>query len=187
MPPGPREATRPLPVPYPGTVPQPEVPTTNPTNVPGGEGGEPGPQQDRGPLPALVHRAARWLTAPVLLAVVVAVTWPSGAQVAEFKDQAGPGFLDLVGKDVVLNLAMLAPLTFMATLGWPRVRPWVWGLAGTALSALAETTQWALPVLQRRATVDNVLQNSVGAWLGVGVALLVRAWAARGHPTDPHP
>ena len=45
----------------------------------------------------------------MLLAVIVAVTWPSGAQVAELKENVGPWFLNAIGKDVVLNLIMLLP------------------------------------------------------------------------------
>ena len=131
------------------------------------------------PLAPVVHRVARWLAVPLLVTVVVAVTWPSGDQVASFKEQAGPSFLDLAGRDVVLNVVMLAPLTFLATVGWTRVPPWAWGLAGTVLGALAEAVQWALPVLHRRASVANVVENGVGAWLGVGMALVVLTWAAR--------
>ena len=49
-----------------------------------------------------------------LVIVLFAVLWDSGAQIAMLKESLGPWFLDAVGKDIVLNLVMLAPLTFLA-------------------------------------------------------------------------
>ena len=60
-----------------------------------------------------------------LVVVLFAVLWDSGAQIAMLKESLGPWFLDAVGKDIVLNLVMLAPLTFLAHLGWPRVAWWL--------------------------------------------------------------
>lgn len=119
---------------------------------------------------------ARFLTPPMLLAVIVAVTWPSGAQVAELKENVGPWFLNAIGKDVVLNLIMLLPLGCLVMGGWPKVSPWKWCLGGFTLGALAETIQWLFPALHRRALIDNVFQNGIGACLGVGLALLIM-WA----------
>ena len=123
-----------------------------------------------------MSRLARFLTPPMLLAVIVAVTWPSGAQVAELKENVGPWFLNAIGKDVVLNLIMLLPLGCLVMGGWPKVSPWKWCLGGFTLGALAETIQWLFPALHRRALIDNVFQNGIGACLGVGLALLMR-WA----------
>lgn len=123
-----------------------------------------------------MSRLARFLTSPMLLAVVVAVTWPSGAQVAELKENVGPWFLNAIGKDVVLNLIMLLPLGCLVMGGWPKVSPWKWCLGGFTLGALAETIQWLFPALHRRALIDNVFQNGIGACLGVGLALLIM-WA----------
>lgn len=123
-----------------------------------------------------MSRLARFLTPPMLLAVIVAVTWPSGAQVAELKENVGPWFLNAIGKDVVLNLIMLLPLGCLVMGGWPKVSPWKWCLGGFTLGALAETIQWLFPVLHRRALIDNVFQNGIGACLGVGLALLIM-WA----------
>ena len=120
-----------------------------------------------------MSRLARFLTPPMLLAVIVAVTWPSGAQVAELKENVGPWFLNAIGKDVVLNLIMLLPLGCLVMGGWPKVSPWKWCLGGFALGALAETIQWLFPALHRRALIDNVFQNGIGACLGVGLALLI--------------
>lgn len=123
-----------------------------------------------------MSRLARFLTPPMLLAVIVAVTWPSGAQVAELKENVGPWFLNAIGKDVVLNLIMLLPLGCLVMGGWPKVSPWKWRLGGFTLGALAETIQWLFPALHRRALIDNVFQNGIGACLGVGLALLIM-WA----------
>lgn len=123
-----------------------------------------------------MSRLARFLTPPMLLAVIVAVTWPSGAQVAELKENVGPWFLNAIGKDVVLNLVMLLPLGCLVMGGWPKVSPWKWCLGGFTLGALAETIQWLFPALHRRALIDNVFQNGIGACLGVGLALVIM-WA----------
>ncbi len=123
-----------------------------------------------------MSRLARFLTPPMLLAVIVAVTWPSGAQVADLKENVGPWFLNAIGKDVVLNLIMLLPLGCLVMGGWPKVSPWKWCLDGFTLGALAETIQWLFPALHRRALIDNVFQNGIGACLGVGLALLIM-WA----------
>lgn len=120
-----------------------------------------------------MSRLARFLTPPMLLAVIVAVTWPSGAQVADLKENVGPWFLNAIGKDVVLNLIMLLPLGCLVMGGWPKVSPWKWCLGGFTLGALAETIQWLFPALHRRALIDNVFQNGIGACLGVGLALLI--------------
>lgn len=120
-----------------------------------------------------MSRLARFLTPPMLLAVIVAVTWPSGAQVAELKENMGPWFLNAIGKDVVLNLIMLLPLGCLVMGGWPKVSPWKWCLGGFTLGALAETIQWLFPALHRRALIDNVFQNGIGACLGVGLALVI--------------
>lgn len=123
-----------------------------------------------------MSRLARFLTPPMLLAVIVAVTWPSGAQVAELKENVGPWFLNAISKDVVLNLIMLLPLGCLVMGGWPKVSPWKWCLGGFTLGALAETIQWLFPALHRRALIDNVFQNGIGACLGVGLALVIM-WA----------
>lgn len=120
-----------------------------------------------------MSRLARFLTPPMLLAVIVAVTWPSGAQVAELKENVGPWFLNAIGKDVILNLIMLLPLGCLVMGGWPKVSPWKWCLGGFTLGALAETIQWLFPALHRRALIDNVFQNGIGACLGVGLALVI--------------
>ena len=109
-----------------------------------------------------------------LVVVLLAVLWDSGTQIAMLKESLGPGLLDTVGKDIVLNLVMLAPLTFLAHLGWPRVAWWQWALAGCAIGAGAELAQWALPFLTRRPAWANVAENAVGAWTGALAAHALR-------------
>ncbi|SDN15204.1 VanZ family protein [Actinomyces ruminicola] len=125
-------------------------------------------------------RVLRVLAAAYCGVVLVAVLWPSGADVSAFKDGVGPWFLTPAGKDVALNLVMLAPLTLLAALGWPRVPWWAWALAGCAVGLVAELTQWALPVLGRRPELANVIENGVGAWAGATLALALRAYTTRG-------
>ncbi|VEG28720.1 VanZ family protein [Actinomyces howellii] len=118
------------------------------------------------------RRAARTGAVACLVLVLLAVTWPSGSQIADLKDGLGPWFLSAHDKDVVLNLVMLAPPVFLATVGWQRVPWWAWALAGCALGCCAELTQLLAP-LGRRPSLDNALQNAVGAWTGAVLALMV--------------
>ncbi|MDO4242763.1 MAG: VanZ family protein [Actinomyces sp.] len=149
---------------------------------PSGSSGSPsGRPVDRPPggTPA-PRRAARLGAVTCLVLVLLAVTWPSGSQIAGLKDGLGPWFLSEQDKDVVLNLVMLAPPTFLATIGWQRVPWWAWALAGCALGCCAELAQLLAP-LDRRPSLDNVVQNAVGAWAGALAALVLlrRPWSAR--------
>ena len=105
--------------------------------------------------------------------VVSAGPVPAGGDIAQAKSILGLWFLSEADKDVVLNLVMLAPLTFLGTLGWPRVPWWTWALLGCALGASAELTQLLVTVLDRRASWANVGQNAVGSWAGALAALAV--------------
>ena len=101
-----------------------------------------------------------------LVIVLFAVLWDSGAQVAMLKESLGPWFLDAVGKDIVLNLVMLAPATFCAVVGWRDIPWWMWALVGCVVGLSAEVLQSLLPMLERRPSLANVGQNAVGAWAG---------------------
>ena len=122
---------------------------------------------------AAAHRLARTGTVVCLVVILLAVLWPSGGDVAQAKSILGLWFLSEADKDVVLNLVMLAPLTFLGALGWPRVPWWAWALLGCALGASAELTQLLVTVLDRRASWANVGQNAVGSWAGALAALAV--------------
>ena len=124
---------------------------------------------------AATHRLARTGTVVCLVVILMAVLWPSGGDIAQAKSILGLWFLSEADKDVVLNLVMLAPLTFLGTLGWPRVPWWTWALLGCALGASAELTQLLVTVLDRRASWANVGQNAVGSWAGALAALAVMA------------
>ena len=122
---------------------------------------------------ATTHRLARTGAVACLAIILVAVLWPSGGDIAQAKSILGLWFLSEADKDVVLNLVMLAPLTFLGTLGWPRVPWWMWALLGCALGASAELTQLLVTVLDRRASWANVGQNAAGSWAGALAALAV--------------
>ena len=118
------------------------------------------------PRHASHERIAR-VAAVILLAIVcVAVVWPSGREVSELKDTIVPGFLSSEGKDIVLNLVMLAPATFCAVVGWRDIPWWMWALVGCVVGLSAEVLQSLLPMLERRPSLANVGQNAVGAWAG---------------------
>ncbi|WP_194948899.1 VanZ family protein [Actinomyces trachealis] len=119
---------------------------------------------------------AGWLV--YLIVVLVAVLWPSGQEVSEVKNTIGPPTAAPEHKDISLNLVMLTPYTFLGMLGWPRLGPWFWCLAGAVFAVGAEGIQFALPALTRRASMANVFQNSFGAVVGV-LLFLLAAWVAR--------
>lgn len=109
---------------------------------------------------------------------MVAVLWPIDEDVVMVKDILGPDVLSPQGKDVLANLVMLTPLTASGLLGWRRLGPWRWWLMGALVSVAAETAQ-LLPFLSRRASVLNVVENSLGAGLGVLCALVLVTVAER--------
>lgn len=118
-----------------------------------------------------------------LVVVAVAVTWPSGTDAAGAKDLLGWWLPSRQARDVVLNLLMLVPPAFLATLGWPRAPWWAWALAGCAIGAGAELLQLAVPELGRRASLANAAQNAAGAWAGALAAHLVaRTWCHHDAP-----
>ena len=108
-----------------------------------------GPNQPEDVLPGRTRyeRIARVATVILLAIICVAVTWPSGHEVADLKDTMGPGFLSSEGKDIVLNLVMLAPATFCAVAGWRDVPWWMWALVGCVIGLSAEVLQSLLPML----------------------------------------
>ena len=138
------------------------------------------PSKAHPPGRASYERIAR-VAAVILLAIVcVAVVWPSGREVSELKDTIGPGFLSSEGKDIVLNLVMLAPATFCAVVGWRDIPWWMWALVGCVVGLSAEVLQSLLPMLERRPSLANVGQNAVGAWAGALAAwYLLRRLHAR--------
>ena len=113
------------------------------------------PSKAHPPGRASYERIAR-VAAVILLAIVcVAVVWPSGREVAELKDAVGPAFLSSEGKDVVLNLVMLAPATFCAVAGWRDIPWWMWALVGCVVGLSAEVLQRLLRQ-RHKANVSSV-------------------------------
>ena len=155
--------------------------STHPTNSPDSPDN---PDNTVTPAVTTHERIARVAAVIFLVIICVAVVWPSGREVAELKDSLGPAFLSQEGKDVVLNLVMLAPATFCAVAGWRDVPWWMWALAGCVVGLSAEVLQSLLPMLERRPSLANVGQNAVGAWAGA-----LAAWylLRRLHPRpDPY-
>ncbi|MEE8888632.1 MAG: VanZ family protein [Acidipropionibacterium acidipropionici] len=74
--------------------------------------------------------------------------------------------------DVVMNIVAFIPLTVFLGIAWRRIPSWVCGIIGTVASMCAETIQYLIPALTRRPDIWNVMENSVGSWLG---ALIVAA------------
>lgn len=123
-------------------------------------------------------RVCRALTLTYLVLVGLAVLTPTGLLIIAIKGEAGvwlqggPSLAVLppvVVGDVVLNILAYIPLALLLCLGWPRIRPWMWGCACTLVSAAAETAQ-LLPMLHRRAYLPNVIENGLGAFIGVWIA-----------------
>lgn len=172
-----------------------------------------GRRQPAVPPPRVVRHVARLGVVACLGLVAYGVLAPHGRAIGTFKYNVGDRvlrltpFVDIHGLsgdavtalgDHTVNLVMLASFTFLAVFAWPAVPPWLWGVAATVLGAASETLQWALPELGRRPLVSNAVENAVGGWLGVGLALLVArlarwrpAWRAHTATTrttpSPHP
>ena len=144
--------------------------TVSSTASPGSPAGRsatlPSTAEDLLPRHTSHERIARVAAVVLLVIICVAVVWPSGREVAELKDSLGPTFLSSEGKDVVLNLVMLAPATFCAVAGWRDIPWWMWALVGCVVGLSAEVLQSLLPMLERRPSLANVGQNAVGAWAG---------------------
>ena len=82
------------------------------------------------------------------------------------------------------NVLLLVPFTLAGPLLWARLRTWRWPLAAGLGGSLAiESIQLALSGLvgfpYRQTDVDDVILNTVGAFLGYAVSLAVIALARR--------
>ena len=79
----------------------------------------------------------------------------------EFQESPGGKLADLFG-----NLLLFAPLGFLLPLLVPTIRRWWQVLAvGAGISLLIELYQLIWPLL-RKASIDDVLMNALGAVLG---------------------
>ncbi|QCV95986.1 VanZ family protein [Acidipropionibacterium acidipropionici] len=160
---------------------------TSPNGVHTDPGLIPGSGAPRGRRTAEGHGSvlARVLVPLYLVAIASALLIPDPHAVGTFKYNLGTplrqlgGFFTTVSAtamgDVIGNVVGFIPLTLLLCLGWRRVPGRIWGIAATLLSIAAETAQYLLPI-NRRADPWNIVQNSAGAWIGVGLAVLILRW-----------
>ncbi|MCI1749052.1 MAG: VanZ family protein [Acidipropionibacterium sp.] len=83
--------------------------------------------------------------------------------------------------DIASNIAAFIPVTLLLALGWRRVPLWVCGIVGMVLSAAGEMMQYLFPEVHRRPDIWNVVQNSIGAWIGVAIAAVIFQLFGRPH------
>lgn len=148
------------------------------------------------------QQVARALTWFYLLIAAVGVVVPMGVRIGTLKWRIGYrltggvtpiGARPLTGDQVAmvgdhaLNVVMLLPLTLLATLGWPTVRWWVWGIAATIIGICSESFQYALPQLGRRPLISNAVENAAGGWLGAGLAAGLQRGLSHQSHSPSHP
>lgn len=83
--------------------------------------------------------------------------------------------------DITSNIAAFIPLTLLLALAWRRRPLWVSGVVGMCISITAETLQLLLPQIHRRPYIWNVVENSIGAWIGVAIAAVIFQLTGRPH------
>lgn len=103
-----------------------------------------------GPLAWLVFIADSWTVNRVVVAI-----WSVAQELGL------PG--SLLDWDGFLNGIMLLPAALLAALWLPRVRWWVWALAGFGTTVAIESVQFFTP---RDASVYDIAFNSLGALVG---------------------
>ncbi|AZZ40228.1 VanZ family protein [Acidipropionibacterium jensenii] len=132
-------------------------------------------------------RLCRGITAGYLVLVGLAVLTPIRQEAIAVKRMAGvrlqggtshPAIDPVVLGDVVLNIVGFIPLTLLLSLGWPKVRPYVWAGFCLLMSVACETLQ-LIPALNRRADLLNIVENGSGALIGAWVAVQIRRLSAR--------
>ena len=84
-----------------------------------------------------------------------------------------PGTLNMHAAEFAANIALFVPLGLLTALLLPRRRWWVAFVVLVALSVGIETVQ-ALGLSYRQASPRDVLGNSLGAAIGVGLSLILR-------------
>ncbi len=90
---------------------------------------------------------------------------------------ASPRPLGFSRMEFVMNVAIIAPATFMASLLWPRWTWRDWTAAGFVVSGAVELIQ-ALLLPHRDGSFSDVVANTLGATLGAVLAVGGR-WLAR--------
>lgn len=95
------------------------------------------------------------------------------ARVLELLHELGtPNWFGYAHLEFSANVLMFMPLGFFITLLLSRRRRWIAFVLPPLMSAAIELTQLLL-LSARFATLSDVVANSVGGWIGVGIALLI--------------
>ena len=150
----------------------------------------------RAPRPRVV-RLLRVTLVAYVFAVAVALLAPSSdvqGQIAQLVGDLGvrlgfsPDTASRNHAEVLLNVAVLAPVPLLGSMLWPRVRWRYWFAGALVISVGVELAQLLLP--GRTPSVRDVVTNTVGAWtgavLGTGIRrLILRLSRGRGRPQPP--
>ncbi|WP_195907775.1 VanZ family protein [Microbacterium gorillae] len=100
-------------------------------------------------------------------------------KVLQVAHQAGAGrAFDYDALEFTANIVMFLPFGFLVALLLPWRRIWVALLLVTAFSGAIELTQ-TIFLAQRWGTFEDLLANSIGGWIGVAVAVVLRALVRR--------
>lgn len=116
--------------------------------------------------------------------VLFATMWPTpldqgyGASIARFLGvlhrNGVPTWFDYPELEFTANVAMFIPLGLFVALALPRRAWWASLLLLPAFSVAIETAQYFL-LSARFATVSDVVANTIGGYIGVVVAVVIRA------------
>jgi len=145
----------------------------------------------RAPLPrtsGVRHALALLLGVGYGVFLAFVVFWPSPIDqpvagllarvIAELHERGVPAFIDYAFIEFAANVALFLPVGLFFGLLLP-LRYWALAyVCGPVLSALIELVQLQL-LSQRYATVYDIIANSIGAVVGVTLALIVRAVVAQ--------
>ena len=153
-------------------------------------------RRERGPG-TRVLRLLRAVLVAYVLAVAVALLAPSSdvqGQVAQLVGDLGvrlgfsPETASRNHAEVLLNIAVLAPVPMLGAMLWPRVLWRHWFAGALVISVSVELAQVLLP--GRTPSVRDVVTNTIGAWtgavLGTGIRRSIRFLSrGRGRPQPP--
>ena len=89
-------------------------------------------------------------------------------------DNGVPEWFGYSKLEFTANIAMFAPLGLLIGLALPRRGVWLGLLLAPAFSGVIELAQ-ALLLSQRTASVQDVVANSIGGWIGLLIAVVIRA------------
>ncbi len=128
-------------------------------------------------------RPARWLLFGLSVAVLLILFWPTRPAgddqewlahwLAGMHRQGRLGWLTFGGVEFVSNVLMFVPLGALAALSRPRGGDKTALAACFAFSAFAELVQWVV-LPHRTGDVRDVVANSLGAAIGIGIVALIR-------------